>query len=372
MAKTERTFIENLLGSSGIAINGEQPWDLHVYNDKFYPRIVRDGALGLGEAYMEKWWDSPRLDIFFDRVLRAQLDTKINIPLSFYWKKTLATIVNFQSKLRAKDVALKHYNLSNTLFETMLDRHMLYSCGYWKTASTLDEAQTAKLELICQKLRLEPGLTLLDIGCGWGGLAKYAAEKYGVSVVGVTIAEEQYHYAKKVCAGLPIEIRLQDYRDINKKFDRIVSVGMFEHVGHPNYATFMRVTHHALKDDGLFLLHTIGVNDTQSFANEWITKYIFPNGMLPSMAQISKSAEKNFIVEDWHNFGAYYDNTLMAWYENFTQNWDTIKSDFDERFYRMWTYYLLSCAGAFRARSMQLWQLVLSKNGVSGVYCAPR
>jgi cyclopropane-fatty-acyl-phospholipid synthase len=277
-----------------------------------------------------------------------------------------------QSKSRAKQVAYKHYDLDNDLFRVMLDKRMIYSCGYWRNASTLEEAQVAKLDLICKKLQLKPGLRLLDIGCGWGGLAKFAAEKYGVSVLGITISQQQAAYAREYCAHLPIEIRLQDYRDMHGTFDRIVSVGMFEHVGHTNYKSFMDIAHRHLNNDGLFLLHTIGANEYYPISNEWTTKYIFPNGSLPTIAQIASVSEKLFVMEDWHNFGADYDNTLMAWHANFIRHWENLKKTYDERFFRMWNYYLLSCAGCFRARSLELWQIVFSKNGVPGGYVAPR
>lgn len=372
MKKSIRKYAEDVLQSVGVVINGSQPWDIQIHRDDFYQRVLSDGALGLGESYMEKWWDCQQLDAFFERILRAGLDSKVNSPFQESLNKILAKIINFQSKSRAKEVGRKHYDLGNNLFQMMLDSRMIYSCGYWENARNLEEAQFAKLDLICKKLQLKSGQHLLDIGCGWGGLAKFAAENYGVKVTGITISQQQHDYAKENCKNLPIEIRLQDYRDLNEKFDRIVSVGMFEHVGHSNYETFMRTTHRNLSDDGLFLLHTIGVNTTCLFANDWIIKYIFPNGMLPSIAQIAKTAENFYVIEDWHNFGAYYDPTLMAWHKNFVEHWDKLKSQYDENFYRMWTYYLLSCAGSFRARSIQLWQVMFSKLGVVGGYVAPR
>ncbi|HEX4044761.1 MAG TPA: cyclopropane fatty acyl phospholipid synthase [Gammaproteobacteria bacterium] len=373
LSKTSKDLVNQLLQSIDVTVNGNNPWDIQINNPKFYTRVVREGALGLGEAYMDNWWNCERLDVFFDRLLRAKIDGKIKVPFRFVMKSILAKFFNFQSKLLAREVAHKHYDLGNSLFQNMLDSRMIYSCGYWKSATTLEEAQIAKLELICQKLQLRPGLTLLDIGCGWGGLAKYASEKYGVQVVGVTISKQQQEFAKQHCAGLPIDIRLQDYRDLSEKFDRVVSVGMFEHVGHLNYKIYMQTVHNVLSDSGLFLLHTIGSNETTSFPNEWIMKYIFPNGMLPSIKQISEASEKLFIMEDWHNFGADYDKTLIAWYDNFIKNWDKIKSSYyDERFYRMWTYYLLACAGNFRARSSQLWQVIFSKHGVQEGYICPR
>jgi cyclopropane-fatty-acyl-phospholipid synthase len=371
-SSSAKNFVQDLLKTTKIHLNGHQPWDIHVHNDEFFPRVIQQGALGLGESYMDKWWDCERLDIFFEYLFAEKIDSKVKLPWHFILKQLMARIVNFQTKNRAKEVGKIHYDLGNDLFKAMLDKHMMYSCGYWKTANTLDEAQTHKLDLICQKLQLRPGLRVLDIGCGWGGLAKYAAEKYGVNVVGVTISQQQYEYAKKDCEQLPIQILLKDYRDIQDTFDRIVSVGMFEHVGHHNYATFMQTVHRCLADDGLFLLHTIGANQTNFLANEWTLKYIFPNGMLPSIAMIAQASEKLFVMEDWHNFGADYDKTLMAWYHNFHTHWDELKTVYDERFYRLWTFYLLSSAGGFRARTMQLWQVLFSKNGVEGGYIAPR
>jgi len=245
---------------------------------------------------------------------------------------------------------------------------MNYSCGYWKDVDNLDDAQDAKLELSCKKLGLKPGMRVLDIGCGWAGFGKYAADKYGVEVVGVTVSKEQKKLAEKLCKGLPVEIRLQDYRELDEKFDRIISIGMIEHVGKKNYREYMKVSHRCLKENGLFLLHTIGSNISRFTGEPWLDKYIFPNGMLPSVKQLAKAVERLFVIEDVHNFGSYYDTTLMAWYDNFITHWDEIKNQYDERFYRMWSYYLLCCAGAFRARRNQLWQVVLSKDGVRGGY----
>lgn len=370
--KNAKSFIESLAHQAGIGINSEGPADIQVHHPQFYNRVLSDGVLGLGESYMEKWWDCAHLDVFFEKILRVNLDRKLSPPLRFYLKLLLAKMINLQTKKRAKQVARRHYDLGNTLYEAMLDKHMMYSCAYFKDTHNLEEAQVAKLDLVCKKLNLKSGMSVLDIGCGFGGFAKYAAEHYDVKVTGITISEQQFKYAEHYCKGLPISIQLKDYRDIHDSFDRIVSIGMFEHVGHKNYGTYMQSIHNMLKQDGIFLLHTIGANVTSTFTNEWIHKYIFPNGSLPSIAQIAKHTERLFIMEDWHNFGAFYDKTLMAWHDNFKKNWDHLKSIYDETFYRMWTYYLLCCAGDFRARGNQLWQIVFSKKGLRGGYIAPR
>lgn len=367
MSNSKDTVIK-LLSLAGISVNGNNDWDIQVHNEKFYSRILSEGNLGLGESYMDSWWNCKKIDEFIYRILINNLDKKVEINLNTILTFLKAKIINLQNKSRAFEVGKRHYDIGNELYKNMLDKRMNYSCGYWKNSRNLDEAQKSKLDLICKKLNLKKGMKVLDIGCGWGGFAKYAAEKYKVKVTGITVSKEQVEYAKELCKNLPVEIRLQDYRDLNEKFDAIVSIGMFEHVGYKNYKTFMKIVHRCLKDDGLFLLHTIGSNKSVKSLDSWMTKYIFPNSMLPSIKQIGKSIENLFVMEDWHNFSIYYDKTLIAWYNNFSRDWNKIKSNYNERFKRMWTYYLLSCAGSFRARKNQLWQIVLSKKGVHDGY----
>ena len=362
-----RDIVENILSQGGITINGDKPYDIIVHDENFYKRAL-DGSLGFGESYLAGWWDCQKLDELFFRILAYDVPSKIKIDFKTIVKFIECKVVNNQSRGKAKIVGEKHYDIGNELFEKMLDKRMTYSCGYWKDAKTLDEAQEAKLELICRKLDLKSGMKVLDIGCGWGSFAKYAAEKYDVNVTGVTISKQQVELGKELCKGLPVDIRLQDYRDIGESFDRVVSVGMFEHVGRKNYKTFMKVANRCLKDDGLVLLHTIGTNITHDVIDPWTNKYIFPNGMLPSIKDIGQSMEGLFVMEDWHNFSAYYDKTLLEWHKNFNDNYDLLKDKYDERFFRMWNYYILSCAGAFRARCNQLWQIVLSKRGILGGY----
>ena len=356
-----------LLKNADIKVNGNRPWDIKVHKEEFYKRFLSQGSLGLGESYMDGWWDCKKLDEFFNKIFSAKIDKKV-IPLSLKLHIAKSKIFNLQSKSRAFQIGKHHYDKGNDLYKAMLDKRLTYTCGYWKKTKTLDQAQEAKLDLVCKKLNLKPGQKILDIGCGWGSFAKYAAEKYKVKVVGITVSKEQIALSKKLCKGLPIEIRFQDYRKVNEKFDHIVSLGMFEHVGVKNYRKYMEVVHKCLKDDGLFLLHTIGGNESRITGDPWLLKYIFPNSMLPSIKQIGESIEGLFVMEDWHNFGADYDKTLMAWLANFRKNWNKIKKNYDDRFYRMWKYYLLGCAGIFRTRRNQLWQIVLSKKGVPKGY----
>jgi len=366
-----KRIITELLHIADVKINGSRPWDIQVHDQRFYEVLFYKKTLGFGESYIAGWWDCIELDHCITRLIKANIETQIKDRPLLLLKILLQRLFNFQTKQRALAVAKRHYNIGNDLFQRMLDKNMVYSCGYWKTADNLDQAQIDKLDLICKKLGLTPGMKLLDIGCGWGSMAKYAAENYGVKVVGITISTEQARLATERCKGLPIEIRLQDYRDLTGQFDRIVSIGMFEHVGHKNYAEYMQIVKRCLAPAGLFLLHTIGSNQSVVTSNEWLNKYIFPNGMLPSIKQIGASLENVFIMEDWHNFGTYYDPTLMSWYRNFNQHWEDLKAKYSEEFRRMWNFYLLSCAGSARARDIQLWQIVLSNNR-NEVYHAPR
>jgi len=366
--KRYKVLVEKLLNYAGIEINGKNPWDIQVHDERFYKRSITEVELGFGESYMDGWWDCEKLDEMAFKIVRADLQQKVkhnykvSLQLAGFW------LINMQTRKRAVESVRRHYDLGNELFRNMLDKRMNYSSAYWKDAETLDEAQENKLDLICKKLYLEPGMRVLDIGCGWGAFGKFAAEKYGVEVVGLTLSKEQVKLGKQLCEGLPVEFRLMDYRTLNEKFDRIVSVGMVEHVGYKNYREYFRIANRCLKDDGLFLLHTIGEIRSLKSIDAWTHKYIFPNGMLPSIAQLSKAAEGLFVIEDLHNFGVDYGKTLMVWYKNFKNNWDKIKNNFDERFFRMWKYFLLPSAGSFRARHNQLWQIVLSKNGVLGGY----
>ncbi len=366
MYKNKRVVSE-ILDVAGIRIGGENSWDICIHDDRFYDRVLREGSLGLGESYMDKWWDCDKLDEFFDRILNAKLEEKVSFSkIIIPWLG--AKFLNLQNRKRALKVGRQHYDIGNDLYREMLGKTMAYTCAYWKNTNDLNAAQEAKFELICRKIGLKKGMRILDIGCGWGTFAAFASKKYGVEVVGITISKEQVKLGRKLCEGLPVEIRFQDYRDVNEKFDRIVSLGMFEHVGVKNYKNYMEKVGSCLNDGGLFLLQTIGEKKSDERIDPWIDKYIFPGGILPSEKQIVGASEGVFIVEDWHNFGADYDKTLMAWHENFKNGWASIKGDYDERFKRMWDYYLLSCAGSFRARKNQLWQIVFSKNGVSGGY----
>ena len=367
-----KVYLHQLLSQAGIIINGKNPYDIQVRDERFYNRVLSDGSLGLGESYMDGWWECARIDAMIARVLSADLHKQVrgNLPLLF--NAVMARLINLQSPSRAFKIGEAHYDIGNDLYRAMLGKRIVYTCGYWRDARSLDEAQDAKLDLVCRKIGLKHGDSVLDIGCGWGSFAKFAAERYGASVVGITVSQQQAKAARELCTGLPIEVRLQDYREVHEKFDHIISLGMFEHVGYKNYRTYMKVVERCLKDDGLFLLHTIGSLTSSVTTDSWIAKYIFPNSMLPSAHHLTSATEGLFVMEDWHNFSADYDKTLLEWHKNFESHWETLRGQYNERFYRMWRYYLLTCAGSFRARRNQLWQIVYSKKGVQGGYTSLR
>lgn len=369
MANTSETVLRDLLGYAGVEVNGKNPWDIQVHDPRFFDRVLREPHLTLGEGYMEGWWDCEAIDQFITRVLIARLDQKITGDWKVAFHFLRSRLFNLQNSSRAFEVGERHYDLGNDLYCAMLDKRLNYTCGYWKNAKNLDEAQEAKLDLVCKKIGVHPGMRILELGCGWGAFAKYAAEKYGAEVLGVTVSKEQVALGMELCKGLPVELRLQDYREVQGQYDAVISIGIMEHVGYKNYRGYMEVANRCLKEGGVAFVHTIGSNISITSADPFSNKYIFPNGMLPSIAQLGRAMEDIFVMEDWHNIGPNYDPTLMAWCSNFDNAWPQLKSQYDERFRRMWRFYLLSSAGGFRSRNQQLWQIVMTRQGTPQPDC---
>lgn len=360
MSVNPEEVAEQLAASVGVQINGPNPWDPQVHDDRFFARVLRDRELGLGESYQEGWWDATSVDQFLTKIMTGGIYKELKLSPGLVRLAALSYIQNRQSVSRAKKNASAHYNMSNSLYSSMLDKRMIYSCGYWDRAANLDEAQEHKLDLICRKLELEAGMHVLEIGCGWGGFAQFVAERYGVRVTGISPAHEQVVVARERCHGLDVEIQELDYRQATGTYDRIVSVGMIEHVGPRNYRAFFDTCDRLLSQDGLMLHHTIANTISTQRGNPWLDKYIFPGGVLPSLAQMASAVEKVFVIEDVHNFGPDYDRTLMSWLANIDAHWSLL-SEFDERFRRMWRYYLMSSAASFRSRNTQLYQIVFSR-----------
>ncbi|HEB11049.1 MAG TPA: cyclopropane fatty acyl phospholipid synthase [Spirochaetales bacterium] len=363
MGGNEERIIKELFALAGVTVNGDKPYDITIHDRRFYRRALNEQALGLGESYMDGWWDCPALDQFFHRILSVKLQEKVKGNWKIKLDILKSRLFNLQKEKRAYQVGERHYDIGNDLYRRMLDKRMIYTCAYWKKARNLDQAQEAKLDLVCRKINLKKGMTVLELGCGWGTFARYAAEEYGAKVTAVTISREQVKLGRELCRGLPVEIKLEDYRQVTGKYDRVISIGIMEHVGYKNYRTYMETVDRTLKHDGIAFVHTIGQNSNETTTNSWTTRYIFPNSMLPSIAQLGKAMEGLFIMEDWHNFGPDYDKTLMAWHANFEKSWPELKEKYGDRFYRIWRYYLLSSAGGFRSRFNQLWQIVMTRSG---------
>jgi cyclopropane-fatty-acyl-phospholipid synthase len=373
-------LLEEAFKAAGIRIDGVQPWDIQVNDERFFDRVLTDGSLGLGESYVAGWWDCQQIDEAVHKIMEAGLERHFahQWQLGLFALNVLrARVLNLRSKQRASEIAKVHYDLGVEVFRPMLGPTMVYSCAYWKDATNLDRAQEDKLDLICRKLKLHSSDRILDVGSGWGGFLKHVAARFGCSTTGITISASQWAFTTDFCRDLPVHVLLTDYRAPRLAhegpFDKITCIGMFEHVGRRNYRTFMTIVENLLTENGLFLLQTVGRCRTAGATDTWMNKYIFPNGMLPSAAEIAKAVEGLFVIEDWHSFGADYDRTLMAWATNFENYAAGTETAFDKDFRRMWRYYLLSCAGSFRARrGPQLWQIVLSKSGIKGGYRSVR
>jgi cyclopropane-fatty-acyl-phospholipid synthase len=363
----ERT-VRDLLEAADIRVGGNRRHDIRVHDRSFYQRVLREGRLGLGESYVDGHWDTDALDEFTARMIRAG----VTQPLPS-WRNTIhlaaARVWNLQSTVRARRSVQRHYDLGNDLYRAMLGETLVYTCAYWKWAVDLDEAQRSKLDLVCRKLGLGPGMRVLELGCGWGAFARHAAATYGAHVTGYTVSREQHALGTKLCRGLPVELHLADYRTATGTYDAVVSIGLLEHVGPKNHRLYMETVDRCLRLRGVAFVHTIGSNRSQLLIDEWFHRHVFPNAAIPSLAQISTAMDGLFVAEDVHNIGPHYDLTLLAWARNFERAWPDLRAQYGERFRRIWRYYLLTSAGAFRARFMQLYQIVMTRPGTRQPEC---
>lgn len=357
-------LVRRLLESADIQVGGTRPQDIRVRSDDFYKRALRDGRLGIGESYLDGQWEADAVDQFIEHLLRARLNERVQDWQAMVYVAA-ARALNLQSGSRASRSVEHHYDIGNDLYQAMLGPTLSYTCAYWKGSATLDDAQRAKLDLVCRKLALRPGMKVLELGCGWGTFAKFACENYGVSVTGYTLSKEQVALGMELCRGLPVDLRLADYREARARYDRVVSIGMMEHVGYKNHRAYFETVDRCLEPGGLAFVHTIGSNVSEKLIDSFFHKYLFPNALIPSLAQLAAAAEGLFVIEDVHNIGPDYDPTLMAWHERFEAAWPSLRARYDERFHRLWRFYLLSSAGSFRARFTQLFQLVLSRPGTT-------
>ena len=355
-------LLRELVGRAGVTVGGDAPWDLQVHDERLYARVLRDGTMGVGEAYVDGWWDSPELDQMLERIIRARVDLELRDSWVLLAHAVRARIFNRQAA-RAFEVGERHYDVGNDLYGAMLGRRMMYTCAYWKDAADLDAAQEQKLELVCRKIGLGRGMRVLDLGCGWGGFAAFAAENYGASVVGYTVSREQVAWVEERYKGLPIEIRHDDYRNAGGTYDAVVSIGLMEHVGPKNHRAYMEQAARCLAPGGVAFIHTIGGSRARTQIDPWFEKYIFPNAVIPTLGQLATAMEEVLVPEDVQNIGPHYDRTLMAWWQKFDAAWPTLRDKYGDRFYRMWKYYLLASAAEFRARHHNLYQIVATAVG---------
>ncbi len=357
--------LRTILQKADLELNGSGPGDPQILDDRAYSMIASGGSLAIGEAYMDKLWDCSDLSVLISRIHEKKIYRDI-VALDHLPLIIKGVFSNLQSRARSFMVAREHYDLGDDLYTAMLDKRMVYTSGMWKGASSLEEAQERKLDQVCQKLALQSGDRLLDIGCGWGSLMKFAAENYGVRAVGLTVSEGQTALGRKMCEGLPVEFIIQDYREYYdaEGFDHVASIEMIEAVGPKNFRTYFEKAHELLRPGGHFFLQAIGSEDAVPKADRWMDKYIFRNGILPSLPQIERASRGLFNFEYLDNIGPDYDPTLMAWWERFDAAYPTLKANnpvYDERFYRMWKFYLQSCAGLFRAKVTHDWHILFSK-----------
>lgn len=370
-SKIQQVVTEQL-SRSGIRVGTDHPWDIQVHDPRFYQRLAMQGSLGAGESYVEGWWDCQRIDLLAERVLQSGLANQWGRNLRAGMGSILRRLINPQRGKRSEKVALLHYNIDPAFFEMLLGPTMNYSCAYWRSSRSLDDAQRQKMHLIGKKLDLGPQDRALDIGCGWGGLAHYLSSVFGCSVVGITNSTSQARYANErfgshLCTFIHCDYKAFDPR-AHGGFTKVVSVGMFEHVGIRNYQAFFGLCRRAIPSDGLILLHTFGRTIERDF-DPWTDRYIFPNSYLPTIQDIGRATGGSLVMEDWHNFGADYDRTLMAWLSRFEAWASSGACDMSIQQVRMWRYYLATYAACFRVRNrIQLWQLVLSRRGVAGGY----
>ena len=365
-----KKLIHSLLDKADITINGNDPWDMQIHDQTIYKDIVLKGSLGLGDGYIKQKWDVDKIDVFFEKILKARVSFLPSLTGALY--EVQDSLSNAQVGKKAFEVGTYHYDLGNELYELMLGESMAYSSArFLDKKNSLTQAQYNKFDQLCKKLELKPGMKILEIGSGWGTFAKFAMSQYGVSVVGLTVSKEQKAYAEKACKGLPAQFILMDYQHIPNKyngiFDRVVSIEMIEAVGSKNLKTYFSTIAKTLKPDGKFGMQVIlGSGEDDIF----ISKRIFPNGHVPSAKEIINNSFAFLHVQHWDSFGKDYEKTLLHWEKNFKNNWNDIKrikdtsgdKIYDKDFYRMWRYYLLLCAAGFRVGYIDVAQIVMTKD----------
>ncbi len=377
--KTDGIILEDSTGQKYICgnPNKDKPITIKLLKNNLKWKLLLDPELEFPEGYMrnEILIINGTLDEFLMSLLknlgRDEITTASYLSKKIY--QAIRFISNFNLPGKSKKNVEHHYDIGGAkgekLYDIFLDnKHRQYSCAYWKkNTRTLEEAQQNKIDHIIKKLDIQNGQKVLEVGCGWGGMAFEIARQKGCEVKGISLSKNQINFCKEKAKELNLDnqvsFELADYREVSGEYDRIYSVGMFEHVGKKFYNTFFKSINRLLKDDGLFLLHTIGVVDKPTPPNKFINKYIFPGGTCPSLSQIVKPIEKTgLIVADTETLIRHYDKTLLSWLNRFMEKKELVKDMFDEKFVKMWSFYLASCAAAFRYKDLVVFQLQIVKN----------
>jgi cyclopropane-fatty-acyl-phospholipid synthase len=353
----------------------EKPIVIKLLDKKLMQKLLINPDLYFGEAYMDgslviqNGTLTEFLDLAFKNIGRGDINFYGSVIKKI--KGTFRYLTNFNKIVKSKENVAHHYDISEKLYDLFLDENRQYSCAYFKNDNdTLEQAQNNKIHHIIKKLNIQPNQKVLDIGSGWGTLALAIAKETKASVTGITLSENQFEYsknkAKEMNLSNQVDFKLIDYRQLNEKFDRIVSVGMFEHVGRKFYKTYFNTVFKLLNEKGIALIHTIGSSMPPRDPQPWITKYIFPGGYTPSLSEVAKPIENSgLIVSDIEVLRMHYAHTLRNWKERFLSKKDTILGMFDEKFFRMWEFYLASCEMAFKWGDQVVFQFQLSKDNTS-------
>jgi cyclopropane-fatty-acyl-phospholipid synthase len=355
--------VERILSTVDVRIGGSRPFDMQVHSDLFYKRVLLEGSVGLGESYMDGLWDCADLEELVFRFVESGIERRFRLLPGFVTMNALGHLVNRQPRSLGERTS-RHYNTDNDLFASFLGKYKNYSCAFYEEGDDLDTAQLKKMDLICDELCLRPGENVLDIGGGWGEIAKHMASR-GCRITSINIADEQMRAAREHCKGASVDVVKCDYRDVAGTFDKIAIIAMMSHVGHKNHRPLFETVHRHLAPDGLVFVDTVGSAVSLQNGNPWIDKYIFPGIVFPSIQQISRAVEGLFVIEAVRNFGASYVKTLRAWNANLRRAWPRLSHRHDERTRRMFEFFFLTVAGFFRARDFQNWYVVLSPEGTT-------
>jgi len=353
--------LDSILSRAGVSINGNQPWDITVIDNRFYGHVLANGSLGLGESYMRQYWSTQDLEELFYRLVSSGMEEVGNRIPGRIISRIFSRGLNRQTTHKSKKNAEHHYNLGNSLFFNFLGKYKNYSCGYYKEAETLDEAQLAKLHRLCELLELKKGDRLLDVGGGWGEFAKFAADNYGCHVTSINIAEEQIKHARQYCRDANVDIVKCDYRNMTGSFNKIAVIAMFTHVGHKNYRQFMETMSRILEPGGKMIMETVGGHRSKTRCEPWTDKYIFPGGLIPSLDQIDQSIKGLFLRDSLEEFGDDYVLTLREWHSNFKRAWPKLSEEYSNSMRLMFEYFFLSVAGDFRAKDLLHYHIEFSK-----------